>query len=98
MEPMPRGSTPESGPFARAISEEVRVALARRRLSVKQLAEMAGMSPSYLGKRLRDESPLNANDLEAIWLALGEDPVSVTRKVLDSMEANYRANVEQDRH
>ena len=98
MEPMPRGSTPESGPFARAISEEVRVALARRRLTVKQLAQKAGMSPSYLGKRLRDESPLNANDLEAIWLALGEDPVSVTRKVLDSMEANYRANVEQDRH
>ena len=95
---MPRGSTPESGPFARALAEEVRVALARRRLTVKQLAVMAGMSPSYLGKRLRDESPLNANDLEAIWLALGEDPVSVTRKVLDSMEANYRANVEQDRH
>ena len=97
MDPMPRGSTPESGPFARAVSEEVRVALARRRLTVKQLAEMAGMSPSYLGKRLRDEAPLNANDLEAIWLSLGEDPITVTRRVLDGMEANYRANVEQDR-
>ena len=97
MDPMPRGTTPESGPFARALAEEVRVALARRRLTVKQLAAMAGMSPSYLGKRLRDEAPLNANDCEAIWLALGVDPIIATRLILDSMEIHYRANVEQDK-
>jgi transcriptional regulator with XRE-family HTH domain len=95
---MPRGSTPESGPLARAVSEEVRVALTRRRLTVKQLAVKAGMSPSYLGKRLRDEASLSIDDLESIWLALGEDPIAVTKATLDALEANYRANLEQDKH
>ena len=63
----------ESGPFARALSAEVRAALARQRLTAKQLALRAKLSESYLGKRLRDIAPLTANDLEAICGALGED-------------------------
>ena len=94
---MPRGTTPESGPLARALSEEVRVALARRRFTVKQLAETAGMSPSYLGKRLRDEAPLNSNDVEAICIALGEDPMDFIRAAMDGMERNYRANLKRDK-
>lgn len=94
---MPRGTSPESGPLARALSEEVRVALARRRLSVKQLAEKSGLSPSYLGKRLRDESPLNSNDVEAICEALEVDPMHFIRTALDSMEVNYRANLRDKR-
>lgn len=95
---MPRGTTPESGPLARAVSEEVRVALARRRMSVKELADASGLSPSYLGKRLRDEAPLSVNDIEVIWLALGEDPITIIRTVLDGMERNYRANVQDEDH
>ena len=63
----------ESGPFAKAISAEVRAALARQRLTAKELAHRAGISESYLGKRLRDIAPLTANDFEAICKALGED-------------------------
>ena len=69
---VPAGRTPESGPTARAISEEVRVAMARRRITAKELAESAGMSANYLGKRLRDEAPFTFNDIEAICKALDE--------------------------
>ena len=55
------------------------------------------MSPSYLGKRLRDEAPLNANDMEAITRALGEDPMDFIRSALDGIDANYRANLDQDK-
>jgi transcriptional regulator with XRE-family HTH domain len=67
---MPRGSQPVSGPFAAAVSAEVRAEKARQRLTDKELAEAAGLSPSYLGKRLRDEAPLTLNDIQAICAAL----------------------------
>lgn len=70
---MPTGKQPESGPFARAISAEFRASMARQRISGPQLAEMSGRSQSYLSKRLRDEVPFTANDMEAICAALGED-------------------------
>ena len=70
---MPAGSQQESGAFARALSAEVRATLARQRVTAKQLAHDSGMSPNYLGKRLRDEASLTANDIEAICVALGED-------------------------
>ena len=62
-----------SGPFAKALSAEVRAALARQRLTAKDLAHRSGLSESYLGKRLRDVAPMTANDLEAVCKALHED-------------------------
>ena len=47
--------------------------MARQRVSGPQLAERAGISQSYLSKRLRDEVAFTANDIEAICKALGED-------------------------
>lgn len=87
---VPAGKTPESGPLARAVSEEVRVAMTRRRVTAKQLAEQAGMSANYLGKRLRNESPFNANDIEAICAALGEDLWAFLRATADAAERNHR--------
>lgn len=67
---MPSGSQPAPGPLARAISAQFRVIQAERRMTDKALAEKAGLSRSYLGKRLRDESSLTSNDIEALCNAL----------------------------
>lgn len=69
---MPSGKQPVSGPFARAVSAEVRAILARQRITHKQLAAKAGLSSGYLGKRLRDETAFTLNDIEAICEALDE--------------------------
>ncbi|WP_223941887.1 helix-turn-helix transcriptional regulator [Arthrobacter sp. StoSoilB22] len=70
---MPSGKQPESGQLARAFAAEVRAALARRRITAKQLALDTGLSSTYMGKRLRDESPFTLNDVEVICEKLGAD-------------------------
>ena len=82
--PMPSGKMQEPGPFARAISAEVRATLARQRLTIKELARISGLSESYLGKRLRDAAPLTLNDAEAICDALGEDLLGFAAAALDA--------------
>lgn len=73
-----------SGPFAKALSAEVRAALARQRLTAKELAQRSGLTESYLGKRLRDIAPLTANDLEAICRALREDLLAFITAAIES--------------
>jgi len=73
MDNMPLGKMPESRALAKAVAAEVRATLARQNLLIKDLAEQSGLSKGYLGKRLRDEAPLNLNDFEAICEALGKD-------------------------
>lgn len=70
--PVPSGTMPAPGPLARAVSAQVRALMAERRMTAKTLADAAGLSRSYLGKRLRDESSFTVNDIEAICDALGE--------------------------
>lgn len=77
---------PVSGRFARTVAAEVRAAMARRYLSAAQLAELAGLSRSYIGKRLRNETPFTLNDIEAICAALGEEPT-------DFIQAAMRSNL-----
>jgi len=45
--------------------------MARDHITTSALAEMTGISRTYLGKRLRDEVPLTLNDVQAISEALG---------------------------
>lgn len=71
--PMPSGSLPASGPFAKAVSAEVRAALARKRMTAKELARRAEISESYLGKRLRETASFTLNDVECICEALNEE-------------------------
>lgn len=78
---MPRGSQPVSGAFAVAVSEEIRVAMARHRFTAKGLAIAAGLSPSYVTKRLRNEASFTLNDVEAICAAMGEDLHGLMRAV-----------------
>lgn len=83
---VPSGKQAEAGPFAQAISAEIRAAMARHRVTVTLLADRAGMSRSYLGKRLRDEVALTLNDVEAICEAIREDLPGLMYSAFKRME------------
>lgn len=68
--PVPTGKQPEPSPLARAFSRRVRLVMGDQRVTAQALAKTTGISRSYLGKRLRDESPFTLNDVEAICRAL----------------------------
>ena len=85
---MPAGKEPEPGAFARAVAEEVRLALTRHRKSGTQLASMIGRSQSYMSKRLRGESSFSANDLEAICRVLNEDLLRLLTAAVRSMRSH----------
>ena len=88
---MPSGKQQEAGRLARAQSAEVRVTLARKQMTIKELAALSKLSPSYLGKRLRNEAPLTLNDLEAVCAALGEDVESfITTALAAARKAESR--------
>lgn len=75
-------------PIARAVSAEVRAEMARHQPTVTgiQLAGMIGISQNYLAKRLRDETPPDLDDLDAISNALGitfDDLVARALKTLN---------------
>jgi transcriptional regulator with XRE-family HTH domain len=65
-----------SGKLRSEVAEEVRVLLARRKLSAVKLAQQLGMSQGYLSRRLNAVQPFDMDDLERIADALGV-PVSV---------------------
>lgn len=84
---MPSGTQPAPGAFARAVSDEIRLTMARHRVSGAQVAVMIGRSQSYLSKRLRNEASFTANDCEDICRELDEDLLELLRRaVLASRE------------
>ena len=87
---MPTGRQPEPGPLARAVSAEVRAAMARHRVSTTLLADRAGFSRTYLGKRLRDEVPFTFNDVEDICKAIREDLPGLIAAAFDRLHKQLR--------
>jgi transcriptional regulator with XRE-family HTH domain len=86
---VPSGSQPQPGPFARAVSAQVRSAMALRRISGAQLASKTGRSQSYISKRLRGDASFTANDCEDICEVLGVDLLELLRgAVLASRKAH----------
>lgn len=81
---MPSGKEPEPGYFARAISDEVRLAMARRRVSGTQLAAMISRSQSYVSKRLNNGAAFTANDVELICEVLSEDLLGLLRSAVQA--------------
>jgi hypothetical protein len=79
---MPSGKEPEPGYFARAISDEISVAMARHRVSGTQLARMIGRSQSYVSKRLNYGAAFTANDVELISEVMGEDLLGLLRSAV----------------
>lgn len=60
-----------------AVSEAIRVELARRRMSQRALAEATGLSQSYIGRRLTGEMPFTTDDLALVAAALGVSVLSL---------------------
>jgi len=85
---MPAGKEPEPGAFARAVADEVRLALTRHRKSGAQLARLIDRSQSYMSKRLRGEASFSANDLEAICKVLDEDLLRLLTSAVRAMRAH----------
>jgi len=63
-------------PLQQRVAEEIRVELARRRMSARQLALMTGWSPMYVSRRLRGQLPFTIADLDDVASALD---IPVTR-------------------
>lgn len=53
------------------VAEEIRAALARRRMSGRQLANTLGVSQTWMSSRLSGSTPIDLNDLERISAAMG---------------------------
>lgn len=80
MSPSPRGAAPAGdfnqgteSAFARAVSAEIRGRMAAERITGRQMAEMTGLSHTYLAKRLRDVLPFTLDDLDRIFRVWDED-------------------------
>ena len=52
--------------YQEQVAEEVRVAMARRRISQKSLAEAIGKSQPFMSRRLNGETPFDVAELDAI--------------------------------
>ena len=84
MDNMPAGKMQQSRELAQAVAAEIRATLARQNMHIKQLASDAKISQGYLGKRLRDEAPLNLNDLQAICEVFDKDVQTFLAAALDA--------------
>jgi transcriptional regulator with XRE-family HTH domain len=55
----------------------IRAALARRRMSGRELSEQLERSPMWVQRRMAGTSPISVNDLELIAGALGLEPADL---------------------
>lgn len=60
-----------STPLRVRVAEEVRVALARKRMSAAKLGRALGVSQTYVWRRLNGETAFDLDDLERIAAILG---------------------------
>lgn len=61
-------------PMRQRVAEEIRVLLARRRMSGSELARQIGASQPYVSRRLTGEIAFDVDDLEKIAAALDVQP------------------------
>ena len=72
-----RGTGPANR-FSQLLNEELRAAQSRRRLTLRALEELSGVSRNRLSLTLNlDSSPLNTNEFEQICRALDLSPAEV---------------------
>jgi transcriptional regulator with XRE-family HTH domain len=84
MDNVPKGKMQVSRELAIAVANEVRATLARQNMLMRDLAQDSGISPGYLGKRLRNEAPLNLNDLQAICDVFGRDVITFMSSAIEA--------------
>lgn len=64
-------------PMRQRVAEEIRVLLARRRISGSELARRVGVTQSHMSRRLTGETAFDVDDLERIADALGVEVASL---------------------
>jgi transcriptional regulator with XRE-family HTH domain len=77
-------ATPPRGRLREHVAEEIRVLLARRKMSATQLARLTGLKQSSLSRRMTGETAFDMDDLELIADVLG---VSITDLMPQRVEA-----------
>lgn len=87
---MAKKSIGPAGELSRAASAEIRADLGRLQWTQTDLAERVGKSKNYINTRLRDEAPLNINDIEEIGRALGRSPGDLFRAAVENYERRQR--------
>lgn len=75
-------------------AEEVRVILARRRMSAAELARLAGIKQSTMARRMTGETAFDLDDLERVADVLG---ISVADLIPREVEPNERSDVSTER-
>jgi transcriptional regulator with XRE-family HTH domain len=68
---MSESGAPPRGQLRRRTAEELRVILARRRMSAAELARRTGLKQSTMARRMTGETAFDLDDLEVIASALG---------------------------
>lgn len=63
---MSEQTTPPRGRLREHVAEEIRVLLARRKMSGAELARRTGITQSTMSRRMTGETPFDMDDLEAI--------------------------------
>ena len=87
---MAKKSIGPAGELSRAASAEIRAELGRLQWTQTDLAEKVGKSKNYINTRMRDEAPLNINDIEEIGRVLGRSPGDLFRAAVESQERRSR--------
>lgn len=64
-------AAPPAADLASYVAGEIRAAMARRQLSQQALADLAGVTQSYLARRLVGRVPFDVADLERLAPHLG---------------------------
>ncbi|HEY3261292.1 MAG TPA: helix-turn-helix transcriptional regulator [Pseudonocardiaceae bacterium] len=68
-----------------AVADEIRVALARKRMSAAGLARALGVSQTYVWRRLEGQTSFDLNDLEKISDIVGVPIVQLLTAATDSV-------------
>lgn len=64
-------------PMRERAAEEIRVLLARRRMSASELARRIGQTQPYLSRRLTGDVALDVDDLDKIAQVMGVEPAAL---------------------
>ena len=65
---------PQVQTFTETVAEELRVQLARRRMTGRELARQLGVSGQWISQRTRGQVALSTDDIERIAVVLGLTP------------------------
>lgn len=87
--------------FSKLVNEELRVLMTRKGLNQTDLVKKSGVSQPVISRTIyNNSSVLNTNQLEALALAMGEDPSEILRRaelaIAHRASTSYLLQAQQD--